>query len=114
MSERPEVHPRDFPVFDFEDLRGCFGKLEAILKRLLGEVSFEENYKVIPLERRGESRFLARELGGDLLQSASFFLAASGDVPDSKMVAEFPGKLKVASPRAYGCCIANGRSGLTR
>jgi type VI secretion system protein ImpJ len=45
-----EMHPRDLPAYDHGDLRGCFERLDAIIRELL-ETVVPRNYAVLALTR---------------------------------------------------------------
>ncbi len=44
------IHPRDLPPYDHDDLRGCFERLDGIIRELL-ETVVPRNHVVLPLSR---------------------------------------------------------------
>lgn len=44
------IHPRDLPAYDHTDLRGCFDRLDGIIRELL-ETVVPRNHVVLPLSR---------------------------------------------------------------
>jgi type VI secretion system protein ImpJ len=95
---RDEVdYPRDFPIYDHNDLTSCFKPLEEIICRLLGE-GVPTNVVPIPLEKRGETLFIGAVNDPSLLKEAQFFLVSSGDIPEIAVMKEIPQKVRIASP----------------
>jgi type VI secretion system protein ImpJ len=107
------VHPRDYPLYDHASPSACFARMDAILRELIGGAAPTANYIELPLERRRENLFVARVDRG-LLQQAQFFLVARGQgLPEDRLVAELPQKLRVASPETIDAVLRSYTRALT-
>lgn len=97
---RPEagVHPRAFPVYDHAQLARCYGPLDEVLRRLLGEAALQTNYVELPLQRQRENLYTAAAPQHVLQGHQLFLVARSDDMPEEQMVRELPQMLRVAAP----------------
>lgn len=91
-------HPREFPEYDHADLTSCFNKLSEMLAGALGGAQPARNYRQLPLTTIRESLYEA-EISEEELNKADFILSVkSSDVPEARLVAEFPTMLRIAAP----------------
>ncbi|RPH36159.1 hypothetical protein EHM92_04980, partial [bacterium] len=89
----------------------CFAVLASVLLRLLDTV-LSANYVRIPLERQTESQWVARIQDEHLLSGAHFYLAASGEVPERKLVDELPLRMKVSGAEEISTLVNAALPGL--
>ncbi len=92
------VQPRNFPLYDHDNLSDCFLQLDLQVRMALDSLVPSAKYVRIPLERKGESLFIGRSIDSALFQKAKFFLIVSGDLPERRMIDEIPNNFRVASP----------------
>lgn len=97
-SPETSLTPTSFPGYDHTNLSQVFLTLERQIRQLLGEIVMEKNYHRIPLDKRSENMYTGQIAPETLFEEANFYLSCMGDVPEAKMVHEFPDKLRVASP----------------
>jgi type VI secretion system protein ImpJ len=99
------LHPREYPVFDHAAPSECFTRMDALLREMLGVAKPPSNYLTIPLQRQRENLYVA-ELEAGLVRDAQFFLVARSDqLPEERLVAELPQKLRVASPQTINAVL---------
>lgn len=89
-------HPRNLPPYDHADLTTTFRELDHKLRALL-ETVIPHRCLPIALERSSPTMHQARLPDATLLEGAEFFVAVGADVPEDKLVREFPIKAKVSS-----------------
>jgi type VI secretion system protein ImpJ len=106
-----EIRPANLPMYDHADSGECFAALSAILLRLLDTV-LSANFVRIPLERQTESQWVARIQDQRLLTGAHFYLAASGEVPERKLVDELPLRMKVSGAEDIATLVSAALPGL--
>ena len=90
-------HPRGLPTYDHDDLGGCFQKLHARLRELL-DLVLQARYVKIPLVQKEPTHYSGTIPDPQLLTTAQFYLGVKADIPESKVIAEFPLHGKVISP----------------
>ncbi|MGE5692294.1 MAG: type VI secretion system baseplate subunit TssK [Candidatus Zixiibacteriota bacterium] len=89
--------PRALPPYRHEELGELFDELDKKIKQYL-EVVVSERYTVIPLTRKDESMYEGTIADIGLLESAHFYLGVSAEIPESRLIAEFPLQAKIISP----------------
>ena len=92
------VQPRNFPLYDHDNLSECFSQLDLQVRMALDSLVPSAKYLRIPLERKGESLYIGRSIDPGLFQKAKFFLIVSGDLSERRMIDEIPNNFRVASP----------------
>jgi len=92
------VQPRNFPLYDHDNLSECFSQLDLQIRMALDGLVPSAKYVRIPLEKKGESLYVGRSIDPSLFQKARFFLIVSGDLPERRMIDEIPNNFRVASP----------------
>ena len=90
-------HPRDLPVYDHDDLGACFQKLSARLRDLL-DLVLQARYVKIPLVQKEPTHFSGAIPDPQLTTTAQFYLGVKADIPESKVIADFPLHGKIISP----------------
>jgi type VI secretion system protein ImpJ len=106
-----DLRPADLPTYDHAGSGDCFAALAAILLRLLDTV-LSANFVRIPLERQTDSQWVGRIQDQRLFVGAHFYLAASGEVPERKMVDELPLRMKVSGAEEIATLINAALPGL--
>lgn len=89
-------HPRDLPPYEHENLTQTFTRLDQKLATLL-ETVIPHRCIPVALEKTAPTMHQAKLPDGTLVQNAEFFIAVRADVPEEKLVREFPMKAKVSS-----------------
>jgi len=98
FSADVSIAPSDFSIYDHSNLTMLFHRIEKQIKQLLGEVKVSKNYHILTLDKKSEALYTAHIEPESLLDEAGFYLACSGDLPESKFTTELPEKIRVASP----------------
>lgn len=106
-----ETRPADLPTYDHADSGECFASLAGLLLRLLDTV-LSSNFVRIPLERQTDSQWVGRIQDQRLLSGAHFYLAASGEVPERKLVDELPLRMKVSGAEDIATLVNAALPGL--
>ncbi len=91
---REEKRPGEYPVYRHEELQSCFIPLMRELRQSLSTV-LEQNAVPIPLEIRKYGIRVAPINDRNLLDSASFVLAVSADIPTDELLRHFPAQVKI-------------------
>ncbi|MFO1078549.1 MAG: type VI secretion system baseplate subunit TssK [Planctomycetota bacterium] len=89
-------HPRELPAYDHTDLTKAFGELDKKLRALL-ETVIPHRCIPVALQKSSATMHQATLPDATLLESSEFFVAVGADVPEDKLVREFPMKAKVSS-----------------
>jgi type VI secretion system protein ImpJ len=120
FHNHPEAHPVDFylelirlagalttfnvgaqaralPPYRHEELGELFGELEKKIRQYL-EVVVSDRFFVIPLVRKDDALYEGVIQDAGLLESAQFYLGVSAEIPESRLIAEFPLQAKIISP----------------
>jgi type VI secretion system protein ImpJ len=97
FSSDHDMRPTDLPSYDHAHATECFFGLESKIALLL-ETILSSNFVRIRLSKQTENQWTAAMPDHNILATAQFFLAASGDVPERKLAEELPSKIKVGSP----------------
>jgi type VI secretion system protein ImpJ len=89
-----DIAPADLPVYQHDDLGGCFRDLTDKLFRLL-ESTVPTNFVSIPLKLMQPSIYAAALDDERLLRNTRYYLALSGDVNEGELIQRTPllGKL---------------------
>jgi type VI secretion system protein ImpJ len=92
----PDVHPRDLPAYDHENLGDCFSELHAKL-RLLLEAWIPRNFVAIPLRQVQPSIYAGNLTDERLVASGKFYLGVAADVDRGELIQKAPKAVKVCS-----------------
>ena len=112
FSEGEDINPGAFPLYDHNDLTKCFNQLDAKIRFLLDSIVVSESYVSIPLEKKSDSLYIGKVTDARLFKEAKFYLIASGDFPEKKIIAEVPTHLRVASPDTIDAVLSSFRTAL--
>jgi type VI secretion system protein ImpJ len=92
----PDIHSRDLPVYNHDNLGECFTALDEILRRLLDSV-IPVNFVALPL-RPVRNAIHAASLDDDkYLRSTQVYLAIRAETPPAEIIARAPQLVKVCS-----------------
>lgn len=83
------------PLYEHDNLAGCFGKLVFLLRQGLSQV-MEENAIQIPLIERSYGLSIATIPASSMVREFAFVLAVKASVPGEALQAHFPAQMKVA------------------
>lgn len=92
-----EARAHDLPVYDHDNLGGCFTDLERRLRVLL-EMVVQARYVKIPLTQKQPTLYEGAIANPELLERGEFYLGLSADVAENKLITEFPLHGKIISP----------------
>ena len=110
-SHDHDMRPADVPLYDHGNPGECFAILEGRIGRLLDTV-LSSNFLRIPMEKQTESQWLGKIPDHGLMVSAQFDLAASGEMPERKLIDVLPMRIKVGGPEDVPTLIAAALPGL--
>ena len=91
---RASKRPIGFPVYNHDDLQGCFTPVMEELRHLLGMV-LEQNAIQLPLSKPKFGVYAAKRPDLNLLENAVFVLAANAQVPPETLRTHFPPQVKI-------------------
>jgi len=106
-----ESRAHDLPVYDHDDLGGCFTELEHRLRGLL-EMVVQARYVKIPLVQKQPTLFEGQIANPELLERGEFYLGVSAEIAENKVIAEFPLHGKVISPDKIDLLIQKNLPGV--
>ncbi len=89
-------HPRSLPAYEHADLGKTFHAVEERLRGLL-ETVIPNRCIPIPLTKNAETAYQAVLPDSTLLAQAQLYLGVSSQLPEERLVAEFPMKAKISS-----------------
>ena len=106
-AAEPDIQPRNFPIYDHDNLTDGFSLLEKWIQILLEKVTPESRYSSVSLDRKSESLYIGRIPDSIPLPKAKFVLLVSGDIADRRMVDEIPLNFRVASPDTINAVLGS-------
>lgn len=87
--------PDAFPLYDHDDLQGCFSRLTLLLRQGLSQV-MEESAIQLPLTQRSHGLNVATVPDNSMVREFGFVLAVKASVPADALKTHFPAQMKVA------------------
>ncbi|MDC7867131.1 type VI secretion system-associated protein [Pantoea ananatis] len=87
--------PDAFPLYDHDDLQGCFSRLTLLLRQGLSQV-MEESAIQLPLTQRSHGLNVATVPDNSMVREFGFVLAVKANVPADALKTHFPAQMKVA------------------
>lgn len=90
------VHPRDLPVYDHQNLGGCFTDLDEKLRFLL-ETVVPSNFVALPLKQVQPSIYAASLDKEEYLKNTRLYLAITADTTQPDLVGRVPHLVKLCS-----------------
>jgi type VI secretion system protein ImpJ len=107
-----DMHPKDLPAYEHRALASTFNGIHTVLTGLL-EITRESRAVRLDLEKRDGSIYVARIQDARLLlPTAGLFLGVKADVEETRLAAELPMKVKIASLDKIDFLIANALRGV--
>ncbi len=91
-----DLHPRDLPKYDHDNLWACFFELDEKLRRLL-ETVVATNVVSLPLKLIQNSIYGAALADDRLLKNTRMYLAIQAEMPQAELTARVPGLIKMCS-----------------
>jgi type VI secretion system protein ImpJ len=91
-----EIHPRDLPSYDHNDLGACFGALDEKLRNLL-ETVVPANFVSLPLKLVQPSIYATALDDDKYLVNTKMYLAVSAEVSEADLISKAPQLVKVCS-----------------
>ena len=91
-----EVHPRDLPAYEHADLGGCFGRLDALVLRLL-ETVVPAGHLVLPLQEIRPQVYATALDDERIFASPQLFLGVHAAVAADELARRVPQLLKVSA-----------------
>jgi len=91
-----KVHPRDLPVYNHEDLGGCFTELDERLRYLL-ETVVPSNFVSLPLKLVQPNIYATSIDREENLRNTRMYLAISADTSAADIIGRVPHLVKICS-----------------
>jgi type VI secretion system protein ImpJ len=92
----PDVHPRDLPVYDHDDLSGCFTTLDTKLRNLL-DAALPKTHATFSLKQAQASIYAASLAEDRFFQKTRFYLGIRADMDHGELIRKTPQFVKVAA-----------------
>ncbi len=92
----PKIHPRDLPPYRHDDLAGCFGTLDEIVRTLL-ETVVPSNFVSLPLKLVQPSIYATALADDKYLNGTRLYLAISAEMNQADLISKTPYLIKVCS-----------------
>jgi len=90
------VQPRDLPLYDHDNLGGCFGDLDEKLRTLL-ETVVPSNFVSLPLNLTQPSIYATALANDKYLVNTRLYLAVSADLGEADLLKRAPQLIKLSS-----------------
>lgn len=105
------VHPRDFPLYDHDNLGACFANLDEKL-RLLLETVVPSNYVSLPLKLVQPSIYATSLDNEKYFGGTRIYLAISADMSQADLIARVPSIAKICSADMIDHLVQRGLTGV--
>lgn len=105
-----EIHPRDLPLYDHDELGPCFTDLDAKLRELLVTV-IKSNFVALPLKLQQPFIYATSIDNDKYLQNTRMYLAISADASQAEIVGRVPDLVKVCSASHIDHLVKNALLG---
>lgn len=105
------IHPRDLPKYDHQDLATCFGQLDEKLRMLL-ETVIPSNFVSLQLKLTNPSIYAASLAEDRYLQDTKLYLAIRSDMNEADLIAKAPFLVKVCSASHIEHLVRNALQGV--
>ncbi len=102
----------DLPVYDHDDLGGCFQKLDAQLRELLMAVA-PTNFVAVPLKLTQPYIYAALIDDEKLLRNTKMYLAISAETSEAELIRKAPELVKFCSATHIDHLVKNALPGVT-
>ncbi|HTG62012.1 MAG TPA: type VI secretion system baseplate subunit TssK [Terriglobia bacterium] len=91
-----DVHPRDLPVYDHEDLSGCFTAMDTRLRTLL-ETTVPKNYVALALKQVQPSIYAVSLAEERFFQNTRMYLALRAEMDHGELIGKAPQLVKIGA-----------------
>jgi type VI secretion system protein ImpJ len=91
-----EIHPRDLPVYDHDDLSGCFTALDTRLRHLL-DSALPKNHATFALKMTQSSIYAVSLAEERYFQKTRMYLGLRADMDRGELIRKTPQFVKVAA-----------------
>jgi type VI secretion system protein ImpJ len=91
-----EIHPRDLPKYDHDDLYGCFNDLDEKIRFLL-ETVVPANFITLPLKLMSPSIYGTSLADDKYLRNTQMYLAVKADMNQAELIGKTPHLIKLCS-----------------
>jgi len=107
-----QLHPRDVPAYDHEDIGGVFTELTKMILELL-ETVMPSAFTNIALAHRDETMLIGEAKDEAILAGdCHWYLSVSGDLPEARIRDEVPSQVIVGSPHNIDFLVKTATPGL--
>jgi type VI secretion system protein ImpJ len=106
------IHPRDLPSYDHDDLGACFTELDEKLRALL-ETVVPTNFVSLPLKLVRPSIYATALDNDKYLTNTKMYLAIAAEAPQADIVSRTPQLVKVCSAAHIEHLVRNALPGVT-
>jgi type VI secretion system protein ImpJ len=106
-----QVHPRDLPAYNHDDLGACFGSLDEKL-RLLLETVVPSNFVSLPLKPVRPSIYATSLDEDKYLVNTKMYLAVSAEMGEADLINKAPHLIKVCSANHIEHLVQNALPGV--
>lgn len=100
------LDPVELPVFTYDDLRSCFGRLFTELRLLLNQ-TLAQRYVRIPLQARRDGLWVGELKEGNMLNCSTYVLALETDKDPQVASQEISRKARIASWQRINLIVRN-------
>jgi type VI secretion system protein ImpJ len=107
-----EIHPRDFPIYDHENLGDCFTALDKTLRTQLDTV-VPVKFVALPLKLVQAAIYATSIDDEKYLVNTRMYLAISSDAPQAEVVNRTPQLVKVCSTNQIHHLVRQALPGVT-
>ena len=107
-----DIHPRQLPVYQHDDLGACYGALDEMLRELL-EAVVPANYVTLPLKPHAPSQWITALEQDRYLAAPQIYLAVSSEARRNDLALRGPGVIKVSSASQLEHLIRQALPGVT-
>ncbi|HET7275698.1 MAG TPA: type VI secretion system baseplate subunit TssK [Longimicrobiaceae bacterium] len=105
-------HPRDLPVYDHDDLGGCFSGLEAHIREHL-EVISPSNCITVPLGLAEESLYVGAVTDSRCFDASRWYLGVRSDAGQGEVISSVPRLVKICSAQFISRLVKEGLPALS-
>ncbi len=106
-----KVTPRELPGYNHEDLGGCFGELDRLIRHML-DTNVPRNFVALPLKQVRDTIYATPIEKDAWFEGARFYLAISADIRDAELIDRTPKLLKACAASQIETLIRNALAGL--
>jgi type VI secretion system protein ImpJ len=105
-----EIHPRDLPLYDHDELGACFTDLDIKLRELL-ETVVKSNFVSLPLKLVQPFIYAAPIDNDKYLQNTRMYLAIAAESSQAEIVSRVPNLVKICSASHIDHLVKNALPG---